>query len=167
MRIRPVHISMLCAVLSAAGPAWADKGGKGHGADKVPAAKALETRHAEDEEIFGFNEKEAAVIGGVLKHLYGGDDKDVEVVRPSRGFCPPGLAKKNNGCMPPGQAKKYSIGHPLPDDVPFSDLPEELRKALGVPPKGRKYVQVDQDVLLITEGTNLVLDAIGIGKGAH
>ncbi|MBB3035297.1 hypothetical protein [Alteriqipengyuania lutimaris] len=23
-----------------------------------------------------------------------------------RGFCPPGLAKKNNGCQPPGQAKK-------------------------------------------------------------
>ena len=22
------------------------------------------------------------------------------------GGCPPGLAKKNNGCMPPGQAKK-------------------------------------------------------------
>ena len=24
------------------------------------------------------------------------------------GGCPPGLAKKNNGCMPPGQAKKQS-----------------------------------------------------------
>jgi hypothetical protein len=23
------------------------------------------------------------------------------------GHCPPGLAKKNNGCMPPGQAKKW------------------------------------------------------------
>jgi len=26
--------------------------------------------------------------------------------------CPPGLAKKNNGCLPPGQAARY-IGHPL------------------------------------------------------
>lgn len=25
----------------------------------------------------------------------------------NRGFCPPGLAKKDNGCMPPGQAKKF------------------------------------------------------------
>ena len=24
----------------------------------------------------------------------------------SSKFCPPGLAKKNNGCLPPGQAKK-------------------------------------------------------------
>ena len=26
------------------------------------------------------------------------------------GRCPPGLAKKNNGCMPPGQARKWNIG---------------------------------------------------------
>ena len=25
-------------------------------------------------------------------------------------WCPPGLAKKQNGCMPPGQAKKVRIG---------------------------------------------------------
>src|SRR5512135_1439332 len=30
------------------------------------------------------------------------------------GRCPPGLAKKHNGCMPPGQAKKWAIGRPLP-----------------------------------------------------
>ncbi|MCF2515007.1 hypothetical protein LVY65_08005 [Sphingomonas sp. G124] len=33
----------------------------------------------------------------------------------SRGFidgCPPGLAKKGNGCLPPGQARKY-VGTPL------------------------------------------------------
>ena len=31
------------------------------------------------------------------------------------GGCPPGLAKKNNGCMPPGQARKlYSIGQRYP-----------------------------------------------------
>ncbi len=31
------------------------------------------------------------------------------------GGCPPGLAKKNNGCMPPGQAKKlYNIGQRFP-----------------------------------------------------
>ena len=35
----------------------------------------------------------------------------------SAGRCPPGLAKKNNGCMPPGQAKKWAIGQPLPRDV--------------------------------------------------
>ena len=31
--------------------------------------------------------------------------------------CPPGLAKKHNGCMPPGQAKKWQMGRPLPPEV--------------------------------------------------
>ena len=31
--------------------------------------------------------------------------------------CPPGLAKKGNGCQPPGQAKKWRVGQPLPRDV--------------------------------------------------
>ena len=30
------------------------------------------------------------------------------VTQHGRGNCPPGLAKKNNGCLPPGQAKKYN-----------------------------------------------------------
>ena len=29
------------------------------------------------------------------------------------GQCPPGLAKKNNGCMPPGQAKQWARGRAL------------------------------------------------------
>jgi hypothetical protein len=28
----------------------------------------------------------------------------------AEGGCPPGLAKKNNGCLPPGQAKKLGTG---------------------------------------------------------
>src|SRR5215218_10336744 len=41
-----------------------------------------------------------------------------------RGSCPPGLAKKNNGCLPPGQAKKhYAVGHPLPHGVVVGELP--------------------------------------------
>jgi hypothetical protein len=29
----------------------------------------------------------------------------------ARGSCPPGLAKRNNGCQPPGQAKRtYNVG---------------------------------------------------------
>ena len=30
------------------------------------------------------------------------------------GDCPPGLARKNNGCLPPGQAKKLFAGQALP-----------------------------------------------------
>lgn len=144
-------------------PALAEKGGK-KGGNHRAQEYAADKHDADDSGVLGFSDKEADIVIGLLKHLYGGDDEEVEIVRPSRAFCPPGLAKKNNGCMPPGQAKKYSIGHPLSDDVVFGDLPPELRDALGIPPKGKKYVQVDRDVLLITEVGKIVLDAIGLGN---
>ena len=77
-----------------------------------------------------------------------------------KGFCPPGLAKKNNGCMPPGQAKKWQMGKPLPRDVIFYDLPPALVVQIGVPPAGHRFVRVAADVLLISIGTGMVIDAI-------
>jgi len=77
------------------------------------------------------------------------------------GRCPPGLAKKNNGCMPPGQAKKWSKGRPLPRDVVYYDVPPQLVVRLGAPPSGHKYVRVASDILLIAVGTAMVVDAIG------
>lgn len=74
--------------------------------------------------------------------------------------CPPGLAKKNNGCLPPGIAKKYSIGQSLPENVIASSLPEELLKLLYPAPTGHKYVQVDKDILLIDNATQKVIDAV-------
>lgn len=78
----------------------------------------------------------------------------------SRGFCPPGLAKKQNGCMPPGQAKKWTVGRALPRDVVFYDLPRTLLEKLDRPPAGNRYVRVDSDILMIAKGTGIVLDAI-------
>lgn len=72
--------------------------------------------------------------------------------------CPPGLAKKNNGCLPPGQAKKYGIGGILPGG--YHSLPGALAAALGVPPRGTFYAMVDKDVLLVSEATKRVLDAV-------
>lgn len=77
------------------------------------------------------------------------------------GHCPPGLAKKGNGCMPPGQAKKpYSIGQRLPPDVVYYELPPALAVRLGAPPAGHRFVRVAADILLIAIGTGMVIDAI-------
>jgi len=76
------------------------------------------------------------------------------------GHCPPGLAKKHNGCMPPGQAKKWRMGQPLPRDVVIYDLPPALVVKIGVPPAGYKYVRAASDILLIAIGTKIVADAI-------
>ncbi len=72
--------------------------------------------------------------------------------------CPPGLAKKQNGCLPPGIAKKYEIGNVLHDGV-WVPLPEELRLRLR-PPPGHHYVQIDRDIVLIAEASKKIIDAV-------
>ena len=74
--------------------------------------------------------------------------------------CPPGLAKKNNGCMPPGQAKKWSVGRPIPPDVVYYAVPQPVVVLLGPAPRGQRYVQINSDLLLIALGTGLVVDAM-------
>lgn len=77
-----------------------------------------------------------------------------------RGHCPPGLAKKHNGCMPPGQARKWERGRPLPRDVVYVPLPHELLIQLPPPPLHHEYVRVASDILLIATGTAMVVDAV-------
>ena len=73
------------------------------------------------------------------------------------GRCPPGLAKKGNGCMPPGQAKKWAVGRPLPRDVIFYDVPRELVVQIGA--RRPDTLAVANDILLIMVGWDGV-DAI-------
>ncbi|MGZ8915589.1 MAG: hypothetical protein ACXW1Z_21105 [Methylobacter sp.] len=75
------------------------------------------------------------------------------------GHCPPGLAKKHNGCVPPGQ-RRWAIGRRLPPDVIFYDLPPAVIGQLGVPLQDYRYVRVANDILMISIGTGLVIDAI-------
>ncbi len=74
--------------------------------------------------------------------------------------CPPGLAKKHNGCMPPGQAKKWHIGQPLARDVIYYTVPQELVVQIGLPPSGYRYVRVASDILMMAIGTGMIVDAI-------
>ena len=76
------------------------------------------------------------------------------------GRCPPGLAKKHNGCMPPGQAKKWHMGQPLARDVKYYTVPRQLVTQIGQPPPGYRYVRVGSDILLLSPGTANVVDAI-------
>lgn len=82
-----------------------------------------------------------------------------------RGHCPPGLAKKQNGCMPPGLAKKWNVGQQLPRNVIFHNLPQSLSTQLGQAPAGTRYVQIADDILLISSRTGMVIDAIPILGG--
>ena len=100
-------------------------------------------------------------------HEYFGDhhrtvvrDYYIEDIR--RGHCPPGLAKKQNGCMPPGLAKKWTVGQQLPRNVIFHNLPPALATQLGQLPAGYRYAQVADHILLIASRTGMIIDAISI-----
>jgi hypothetical protein len=76
------------------------------------------------------------------------------------GHCPPGLAKKNNGCLPPGQAKKWAQGRPLPSGLPYYPLPGDLLARLAPPPVGYAYIRIAEDVLLMATGSRMIIDAV-------
>lgn len=76
------------------------------------------------------------------------------------GKCPPGLARKNNGCMPPGQARKYAVGRRLPADVVLHPVPQPVVVQLPAVPPGYRYAQVGNDIVLLSPGSGLIVDII-------
>lgn len=102
--------------------------------------------------------------GGAVVISFGSDDRRIISeyygLQVRKGKCPPGLAKKHNGCQPPGQAKKWQKGQPLANDIKYYELSQELRVRLPVPPPNHRYVQVAGDILMIAVGTGMVVDAI-------
>ncbi len=122
-----------------------DKGKKYEQAEK--SATSQHSHSGPQVNVF-LNDRQRSII----RDFYRGEFK--------RGHCPPGLAKKNNGCMPPGQAKKWARGKRLPGDVHYHDLPRDLLDRLGRAPEGHKYVRVAADILLLAVGTSMVVDAV-------
>ena len=149
------------AVLVAGGiftavPAIADKpewAGKGKG------GKHERSEHRDDDR----GSKRDRHSDGKRGHF---EDRHAVVVREyyteqfRKGHCPPGLAKKNNGCMPPGQAKKWQVGRPLSREVIYYEVPQPLVVQIGQPPSGHRYVRVANDILMIAVGSGMVVDAI-------
>jgi Ni/Co efflux regulator RcnB len=135
--------------------------GKGKGRDGQPARERSDRPEARNNESDRSRQSDRS--HSVSRHF---DDRQRTIVREyytgefRSGHCPPGLAKKNNGCMPPGQAKNWHIGQPLPREVVYYDLPPALVVRIGTPPAGHRYVRVAADILLIAIGTGMVIDAI-------
>lgn len=87
-------------------------------------------------------------------------DKDAKGKGRGNGL-PPGLAKRDQ--LPPGLAKR---GNQLPPGLMKGDLPPDLENKLGDLPKNVERVIVDDDVLLVQKGTDLILDVLeGVIRG--
>jgi Ni/Co efflux regulator RcnB len=76
------------------------------------------------------------------------------------GRCPPGLMRRDDGCVPPGQARHWHRGDRLPRNIAYYPVPRDLVVRLPPPPPGHRYVRVAGDILLITIGSAMVIDAI-------
>lgn len=144
------HIALiaLCmaGVFAVSGTALADKpswAGAKHGKNEERTEERREARDASH-----FNDESRRIIN----EYYGKQARS--------GKCPPGLAKKHNGCLPPGQEKKWAKGHALPADLGYQELPRDLVKRLPPPPPQHRYVQVAGDILVIAVGTSIVMDAV-------
>ena len=86
----------------------------------------------------------------------------------ARGSCPPGLAKKHNGCMPPGQAKKlYNVGQHYNRNFgyrwTYAQIPTDLRSRYSFDRDDRYYYrngylyQVDPRTMLVERVVSALL----------
>jgi hypothetical protein len=145
---RALALVVPALLIGLASPAWADKdkdkGGKGnkHGHGGGPAVVVQPVRVI-------VPDRDRAVVYQYYRTEY------------SAGRCPPGLAKKGNGCLPPGQAKKlWVVGQPLPPAVLYEPVPRAVVQQLAPVPPGYDYVRVDNDVLLMDMTNRMVADVV-------
>jgi len=142
--------SLLAGTAFAGPPPWAG----GHKGDDEHGQKDRQKGHREESR----HETVAVRQGAYFSESH---RESVHRYYASHPHCPPGLAKKHNGCLPPGQAKKvWAVGQPLPPTVVLAPVPQQIVVTLPPVPAGHKYVDVAGDILLIAVGSKMVVDGI-------
>lgn len=94
------------------------------------------------------------------------DSRERRADRYGANNCPPGLARKNNGCLPPGQAKKlFTQGQRLPAGYNFysnyRDIPVAYRSRVPFDDSYR-YIYRDDTVYVVDRSTRLVTRVIDL-----
>ena len=114
------------------------------------AVKQAEKRHREDIKHGAyFNDEQRTYVRQYYTQQYGDGRR-----------CPPGLAKKHNGCMPPGQARQWAVGQPIPRGVTIYSVPQPVIVHLRPAPYGYRYVRIGGDIVLVQIQGNLIVDVI-------
>lgn len=105
-----------------------------------------------------------AAVAGDLTHFFTerhwSTVRDFYNAQMRAGTCPIGFTRKEEGCEAPRRARKWAVGKPLPQDTIRFDLPHALAEKLGKPPAGHRYLRLGPDLLLVSNRTKLVVDAI-------
>jgi len=149
-------IAAIVATL-AASPAFAGEGkGKGGAGGKHGATHAQVQKHG-GKHARALDNRQVRVDGDrrgrVNRDRFAYADTRVAVAG-----CPPGLARKSNGCLPPGQAKKLAVGQPLPYGAVYT-IPSNVLVTLPPPPLGYRYAVFQNQVVLVSD-QNIVVDII-------
>ena len=152
MRLAIPFLTIACAVATAS-VAFAQPDNKGHGRGNPqgggPSNAASHPGGGGPQASISISDRDRNEIYSYYRGQY------------AAGNCPPGLAKKNNGCMPPGQAKKaWTMNQPLPAGVLYEVLPRDLLGRLSPAPSGYQYVRVANDVLMMAVGTRMIVGAL-------
>lgn len=156
-------IALTISALFLAGPAFAkgndEDHGNGKGKDKhgekyekkqqKDLQKAEKRERKEIEQGKYFNDQQRTYVREYYTTHYGPGKK-----------CPPGLAKKGNGCMPPGQARTWVVGQPIPRNVTVYSVPQPVIVQLPPAPYGYRYARIGGDIVLVKQQNNLVVDII-------
>ena len=161
-------VALAIASLLLAGPALSkgkgdDDGEHGNGKskhaqkyeDKQDKREAKEYKKAEKRERKEiapgtyFNDQQRTVVREYYVQTYANGKK-----------CPPGLAKKNNGCMPPGQVRNWVVGQPVPRGVTIYTVPQPVILQLPPAPYGYRYSRIGGDIVLVQQQNNLIADII-------
>ena len=158
MKQLPIFLSTMMAIAALLGtPAIA----KDHGdkdMEKAQKRADKEDRKADKEELKAdkhsrevrpgayFVEQDRVYVQRYYTGQYGG-----------KKGCPPGLAKKNNGCVPPGQAK-WEIGQPLPREVQVYSVPQPVLTYLPAAPAGYRYQRIGGDLVLVRITDRVIID---------
>ena len=135
-----------------------DKGGGKHSekyeekaekrADK--AAKKAEKQHREDiKQGAYFNDQQRILVREYYTTRYSNNKR-----------CPPGLAKKNNGCLPPGQVQDLVVGQPVPKNVTVYQVAQPVIRKLPPAPVGYRYERIGGDIVLVQQENNIIVDII-------
>lgn len=114
------------------------------------AQKQAEKRQREDiKQGRYFDDRQRLAVRQYYTHTYGHGKN-----------CPPGLAKKHNGCRPPGHARDWQVGQPVPGGVVFYTVPQPVIRLLPPAPYGYRYARIGDDIVLVQQQNNLIVDII-------
>ncbi len=168
--LRATALALACVFTAAPSFAQGNSGGHGNGKDKheqkVEKAERKADKHAEKAERKADKQAEKRHRENI-KHGAYFDDRQRTYVRQyytqqyaDGRRCPPGLAKKNNGCMPPGQVRNWAVGQPIPRGVTVYSVPQPIIVHLPPAPYGYRYSRIGGDIVLVRIQGNLIVDII-------